>query len=318
MPTLQMVFRMSNKGVADSGDYLTGAAHPAVFEGAHIQADRMAAMAHALTVDHLPPVVRMKVVEDDSSLPGRDYFDGAARQELFTTPSAIARVHRTSRYEYRMVVSAEESVDLGGRPLTYHWKILRGDEKLIEIKPRNDSGSVVELVVPMHGKVPITPGAKLQSSRVDIGCFVHNGDHYSAPGFVTFYSLANQRRHYHPNRKPAWITYGSADEYVDPMVDAGKSWKDTYEYDDAGELIGWTRERGDATESFTHDGALIASRDDKGRALTARTVTYAAEQRGPQELPSIAQHAGDELLHYEYASPEDKIGRVVRREKIAD
>jgi tetratricopeptide (TPR) repeat protein len=316
MPALQMVFRMTNKPVAAPEDYLTGAAHPTVFDGGNLQAEKMVALAHDLKADDLPPLVRMKVVEDDNSVVGKDYFDVGPRQELVTTPSAIARVHRTSRYKYRMVISAEESVDLNGRPLTYHWKLLRGDDALVKIKPLNESGSVVELVVPFHDKRPIAEGSPLVSNRVDIGCFVHNGVYYSAPGFVSFFTLANERRSYYEDETPQFIQYNMGGDYVDPMIDVPKAWKDNYKYDGT-TLLGWVRERDGSKESFTPDGALIVSRDEKGRALTARTVKYVAERKAEGDAPTLVQQPGDEILHYKYGSPAEKVGIIERREKVA-
>lgn len=315
MPTLQMIFRASSKLVAEPKDYLTGVAHPTVFDGANLQPDKMAAMAHELQADNLPPLVRLKVVEDDLAVVGKDYFDVGPRQELVTTPSAIARVHRTSKYKYRMVVSAEESVDLDGHPLTYHWKLLRGDDALVKIKPLNESGSVVELTVAFHDKLLIGKKLGLACNRVDIGCFVHNGKHYSAPGFVSFFTLANERRSYYDDETPQSIEYHIGGDYVDPMIDVPKAWKDTYVYD--GEtLVGWTREREGSKESFTSDGALIISRDDQGRALTARTVKYVAERKAEGEAPTLVQQPGDELLHYKYGTPAEKVGVIERREKV--
>jgi hypothetical protein len=315
MPTLQMIFRMSNKPVVEPEDYLTGAAHPTVFEGSYLQPAKMVAFAHELTADTLPPLVRMKVVEDDDSVVGKDYFDVGPRQELFTTPSAIARVHRTSKYRYRMVVSAEESVDLNGRPLTFHWKRLRGDDSLVKITPLNASGSIAEIVVPFHDKRPIAPGSKLVSNRVDVGCFVHNGKHFSAPGFVTFYTLANERRAYYEDETPQSIEYNLGGDYTDPMIDVPKDWKDTYHYDGK-QLLGWTREREAGKEDFTVDGALIVARDDRGRPLTARTVRYAAVRKSDSQVPVLEQQPADELLHYQYSSPEAKVGTIARREKV--
>lgn len=313
MPTLQMIFRRTNANVPAEEDYLTGAAHPTVFQGEHLRPAAMVAMAHNLTVDNLPPLVRMKVLEDDPSVPGVDYFDIGPRQELFTTPSAVARVHRTANYKYRMVVSAEESVDLTGKPLTYHWKLLRGDDSLVEIKPLNESGSIVELIVPFHAKRPIGHGSGLVSNRVDIGCFVSNGKYYSAPGFVTFFTLANERRTYYSDLKPQTMKYSLDSDYVDPMIDVSKAWTDTYHYHKK-QLIGWTRERGDARESFTADGALVISRDERDRPLTARTVKYIAQRKDGAAVPLLEQQLGNELLHYEYTSPEDKRGAIARRE----
>jgi len=319
MPTIQLIARYTHDNLEKPEDYLTGKAHPTVFNAGGFSADRMAESAHALTKETVPPLVKLNVVEDDDSQVGRDYFDIGPRQELFTTPCAIARVHRTTNYKYRMVVSAEESADLNGRDLTYHWKVLRGDADRIEINPLNEAGSVVELLVPFHPKQEIGHGSTLQSSRVDIGCFVNNGLFYSAPAFVTFYSLPNERRGYRADEKVAFVEYkdpASGGDYADPMIDVPKNWKDVYLYDDDGNLIGWTRQRDGAKEHFTADGAIILERDKFGRAKRAQTVRYKAERHSAKEPPVLQQVPGDEILHYAYASPDERRGRVVRRERV--
>ena len=54
------------------------------------RAGAMATMAHEMTLENIPPVVLLEVVEEDQAVAGRDYF-GAAGEQLFDTPSAIAR-----------------------------------------------------------------------------------------------------------------------------------------------------------------------------------------------------------------------------------
>ena len=180
MAAVQMIFRSSNKNVMTTENYLTGVAHPTVFDGKQINEEIMVKMAHSMTTDALPPMVQLKVVEEDESVPGRDYFDVGARERLFDTPCAIARVVKSTKYARRMVVSAEASKDLDGKPLTYHWVLLRGDPERVRVKKLNDAGSQAELVVDYHSRRPIAPGSDMTSDRVDIGVFVHNGQYYSA------------------------------------------------------------------------------------------------------------------------------------------
>jgi len=142
------------------------------------------------------------------------------------------------------------------------------------------------------------------------------GTYYSAPGFVSIFTLANERRGYYANETPQFVQYNIGGDYVDPMIDVPKAWKDNYKYDGA-TLLGWERERDGTKESFTPDGALIVSRDEKGRALTARTVRYIAERKAEGEAPTLVQQLGDELLHYKYGSPAEKVGIIERREKVA-
>jgi len=92
--------------------------------------------------------------------------------------------------------------------LKHHWVVLRGDEERIQITPQNESGSVVEIAVSYHGRRPVAAGSKLESNRVDIGAFVHNGKYYSAPAFVTFFSLDHESRTYDNDGRPIEIGYG--------------------------------------------------------------------------------------------------------------
>lgn len=327
MPTVQMILRTCYKPVATPADYLTGSAHPTVFEGSQLDLLKMVQLAHELTREMLPPVVQLKAVEEDQGVVGRDYLDiprprsgpaaaaepgkapgsGAEprppaeagdRERLLDLPCVIARVFRTTRYVRRMVVSAEASKDLNKRPLTYHWAVLRGDAEQIKINKLNPAGSVVELLVPYHPRRPIAPGHALESNRVDIGVFVHNGTYYSAPAFVTHYYLDNEKREYDQQHRILSVDYNDpqvSKNYVEPAVDLPKNWRDAYHYDAAGKLTGWTRHRGPLKEEFTAEGLLVTKTDPQGRPLEARRVTYAVQQHADRP-PTLQEVLTDELV----------------------
>ena len=107
-----------------------------------------------------------------------------------------------------MVVSAEGSGDVNDRPLSYHWVVLRGDSAKITIKPTNKTGSAVDITVAYQPRQPIAPGSNMESNRVDIGLFVHNGAYYSAPAFICFFTLDDEARTYDPAGRPLEIGYG--------------------------------------------------------------------------------------------------------------
>ena len=160
MPALQMIFRMSNRQVAKPDDYLTGKAHPTAFEGSQVDAEKMVSLAHGIQPEVLPPMVQLKVLEEDRAVVGRDYFDVGPREQLFDTPCAIARIVKSSKYEHRMVVGAEGSKDIRDKPLTYHWAVLRGDEARIRINKLNAEGSKVELIVALSRAAPDRAGKR--------------------------------------------------------------------------------------------------------------------------------------------------------------
>lgn len=308
-----MIFRSSNKNVKTADDYLTGTAHPSVFEGGNVDVLKMVKAAHDMRRNAVLPLVQLRVVEEDKPVLGVDYFDADDRSERqFDTSAAIARVLRSTKYVRRLAVSAEGSRDLNKRPLTWRWVVLRGNDKIIKIKPLNKAGSVAELTVSYFERRPILPGSKMESNRVDVGVFVHNGKHYSAPGFVTFFSLDNQKRTYADDKRILCVDYAdktTGGNYVDPLVDMKKDWRDEYHYDKKGRLTGWTRRRGREAQEFAAAGALVLTKDKQGRPLTARTVRYVPKARKGQ-APVLEQQSGDKVLRFEYASDEDRSGRV--------
>ncbi|MCZ7648238.1 MAG: hypothetical protein M5U26_23765 [Planctomycetota bacterium] len=207
MPTLQMLLRRTNKHIKDDAEYLSGKAHPTVFEGAWVDPLAMVKLAHELTLETLPPLVQLKVLEESEPKPWIDYFDPHPSERLAETPCAIGRVFRGPARERRMVVSAAESRDLNGKPLTFRWVVLRGDAEAIRIAPRNEAGSEVELVVPHHPRRPSAGPGSIESSRVDIGVFAHNGAYWSAPAFVTFFALDQELRAYDAQGRVLEIGY---------------------------------------------------------------------------------------------------------------
>jgi hypothetical protein len=223
MPTVQMILRINLKqpGVAnphkdDIRDfYLSGKAHPTVFEGGSVDERKMAEMAHDIEPGTIPPLVQLKVVREDQPVAGRDFFDPAPTTErLADTPCVIARIFRGSAYTRRIVVSAEGSIDVNSRPLTYHWAVLRGDAGKIKIIPIKPDGSVVEIVAAYPERRPVAPGSAIESNRVDIGAFVHNGAYFSAPAFATFFALDNEARAYDESGKVLEIGYGMGEAGV--------------------------------------------------------------------------------------------------------
>ncbi len=282
MPTVQMIFRMSNKQVAKPEDYLTGKAHPPVFEGGQLDAVKMVKMAHGIKPDSLPPLCLIEVVEEEEGRVGRDYFDIGPREKLFDTACAVARIVKSSKYQRRMVLSAEKSRDAKQKPLTYHWKVLRGDAERIQIKPLNEAGSKVELLVPYHSRQAIGEGSSMESNRVDIGVFVHNGDYYSPPAFVSLFSLDNELRTYDDKQRIQSVDYLAESvrgNYVDPFLDFPKDWRDEYHYDAEGTLMGWTRTRADSTEEFTAEGQLILEPAENGHPAKTAKVRYVPERK---------------------------------------
>jgi len=195
MPTLQLIFRQSQKGIQGESDYLTGRAHPTAFDGDKVDPMRMVKMAHGITADRLPPLAVLKVVEESPSTAGVDYFHERQPERFVDTPAAVARVFRGIRPEYTITLSAEGSGDVNNRPLSWKWVVLRGDAEAIDIEPLNAANNRVRITVPWRNEPMTAPGdAKIEHRRVDIACFVDNGAYHSPPAFFTLYFPDNQGR----------------------------------------------------------------------------------------------------------------------------
>ncbi len=316
MPTIQMIFRYCQKTVNKPEDYLKGTTHPTVFDKSTIDAMKMIEMANAMKTNCLPPVVQMKVVEEDKAVSGKDFFDPNPSQTLFDTPCAIARVMRSHKYEFRIVISAEDSKDLTGKSLTWSWVVLRGDKNKIKINKLNKEGSVAELIVQYQTSKPITPDSKLESPRVDIGVFVNNGEYYSAPGFVTFFFLNNEKRQYDDENKIVSIDYGAQkDNYVDPMISIKKNWKDEYQYDKQGKIVGWKRIRGADIQEFTAEGGLLVERDRIGRPLSARKVNYTLSNNKRDQSSQLKQENSDLVLYYWYTNELSTKAEIITKQE---
>lgn len=214
MPTVQMILRMNYGEVKKEEDYLTAAAHPTVFDGTRLNMAKMVEMAHAITLETIPPFVQLRVIEDRPARAGRDYFDAAPSEMLADSPFVIARIFRSTDRVRRIVLSAEGSGDINHRPLTCRWVVVRGDPEQVKIEPLNAAGNRVAIEVPYHPWAPIAPGSPWGSNRVDIGVVVHNRAYYSAPAFVTDFTLDSEGRTYGEDGRILEVGYGMTESFL--------------------------------------------------------------------------------------------------------
>jgi hypothetical protein len=257
MPTLQQIFRRSNRNVEDDEDYFTGKAHPTVFKAEHLDPETMIRRAHELRPDSLPPLAQFKVTKEDMPIIGQDFFDFRPHQRLFDTPCASARVYKSTASSLRFTLDAGSSRDLAGRPLSYR---------------------------------PVLPDSPMESNRVDIGLFVGNADHWSAPAFFSVYFPDNQKRVYDDRGRILSVDY-SLGNYVDPLIDTPREWQDQYRYEDNGSLLGWTRYR-DAKvgeQEFTSDGLLVVAKNKDGSPAETTSVRYLVRKSKGDRLVLIQE-----------------------------
>lgn len=261
VPTVQMIFRRSLQNVRSRADYLSGAAHPAAFEGYEINPARMVSLANSIKVGDIPPRVVLRVTAEDLGTEGRDFFGQGLSEQLFDTPSAIARIWRAARYSRTMQVSAAATTDPAGRPLTFEWRLLQGDPERVRVEPAED-GRSARITLDWQEPFRISEDNPLTSSRVDIGVFANNGAHDSAPAIISWYFPPEEARSYTAGPEGAMhvtsIDYAARPAaYADPMLIPRVDWRDDYHYAPDGSLTGWTRTRGARTDDYTADGARI-------------------------------------------------------------
>jgi hypothetical protein len=313
-PTLQMIFRATQKTVKKPEDYLTGAAHPVVFDVANLDVEAMVKLAHALKPEDAPPLVALRTLKDAQPVAGVDYFD-TRPEGLFDTPFCIARVVRGLARQRSMTVEAK-ATSASQDDVKYVWSVLQGDPKKITIKPLNEAASQVEISVDYHGtyRPAGTDGTplSLMSSRVDIGCFVKKGAYYSAPSFVSLYYLPNEERVYRDDGQILSVDYTNASHrYADPVLTLQKGWKDLYEYDEQGRLTGWYRTRSTGQpERFTSRGHKVVSTDKQNRPVKACAVEYMPRQTpgGDALPPTLTCVEKPEFITYTYTGDADRVG----------
>lgn len=275
-PTVQMIMRRNLSDISDRDDYLSGRAHPSAFYGPMLRPGRMVEQAALLQKDEVPPLVRLRVVEEDfSEIAGLAGWN----ERLVDTPAAIGRLWRSFAWEREMVVTTDDTIPPNALPLKFEWKLLRGDTDLVKIEPLDTDGRSARIRVkwhePWNEPGPGKKGAVNRIvSRVDIGVFANNGVHDSAPSFVSIDFPGHQRRQYTTltdgGRRLLSIDYDARgrSSYFDPLLYWTAAWSDKARYDKNGTLMGWYR-----TGSKEETALFIPTEEDGGRALHEITKT---------------------------------------------
>ena len=277
-PLVQKVIR---EGMAPEGGYRAGAAHPSVFDGGRIDLDRLVDIAQRQSAATLPPMVRLRVLWESGSEPGRTRFAGGLSETLFDTPSAIARIHRRTARWMELRISAAATRDPNGRPLRFAWRVLRGDPARISIEPDGEGARVATLRVAWHDPYPVPGDPERSTHRVDIGVFAHNGAEWSAPAFVSIAYPPLERRRYARDGRVLEIAYPGLDAagHADPRLFPRQGWVDRYRYGADAAPLGWTRRRGDEVTRYTPAGLRVVAEDRRGRVVASEPVRYALEKQ---------------------------------------
>ena len=218
------------------------------------------------------------------------------------------------------------------------WKLLQGDEKKVRVLPKTEDGSEVELEVDYHTAFDVTlaDGTKHKTSRVDLGCFLVNSNGVaSVPAIVSVCFLPNETREYDKDGKLVSIDYTKRQiEGYCPNLCPKGDWKDSFHWNEDGQLLGWTRtcmdERGRiSTNEFTREGLVVYARDALGRPKNAHrslrsewmqwlTPTNMTDEMKLQYAVSFGQHYDNSdgdmdqtslVWRYEYENDTDRFGK---------
>ncbi len=299
-PTLQALYRLGyvRAGPGRPDLYLTGLAHPTVFDAWDLDLSRAVAAAAALAPDTIPPAVALRVIEEDMPDPAADPVAALLGEALHDGPHAVARVWRSLARTRSMTVAAE-AVDPNGRDLTFEWRLLRGDPGAVRIAPAPD-GRSARIEVDLHPARPPSADAP-PSARVDIGVFALNGAALGMPGMISILMPAHEARTYEdgPGEGPFPVAVTRSPDRpavrFDPLV-----WP----------RVPWTERRGGAAdgprvyelpagiggaEGSATRGAMTLRIDGAGRAvagpdgpITPPAPLRHALVRGADGLPAVA------------------------------
>lgn len=241
--TMQLLLRRNLKG---KPDYLSPAAHPTAFSAELLDGESLLRDANALTPEALPPVLQIRVRQESMPRAGIDYFDAVTGEAIADSPLCVTRIIRGSALTRKITLEA-----LSSEPgVTYTWFAVNALPGKTAIRKLTASGSLTTLSADWHG-VYDKDGTPIR--RVDFACVARRKDGTcSAPAFVSFRYLGNERRTYSDTGRILAIDYTAAGDgsvYEDPALSAFKNWRDTYHYTDSGRLTGWTRTSGTGAET---------------------------------------------------------------------
>lgn len=223
-PTLQSIFRRSNRMVQTAEDYFTGKAHPPVFDGAQIDEEKMVRTAHDMTPAKIPPLVLLRVIEESKIEPGKNFFELASPHpwQLSDTPVSIARILRGNEDEHVMLVGFEKTMNLVKAPLQMRGAVLQGDTRFVRIESQ-PGGDVMRLRI--RWAPPVITATGLRSHRIDIGVFADNGSSVSTPAIISFYMLPNEMHFYDEKGRVSEIHYQTHNpDYGLPAADTDPRW----------------------------------------------------------------------------------------------
>ncbi len=310
MSAVQMILRRNLKGISDDNQYLSAKAHPIVFSADQLQLEKMIDHANKLELGDYPGLPLLKIISENKPAAGIDNFVGQMPEPLFTTPSSIARVIRSSAYRKTLSIDMSASRSDQKSDVSFKWVVLRGNREKIAIENGSD-GEKAEISIAWHTRSDLTVNGHY-AGRVEIAIFADNGKELSAPAILNFYYPPYQKREYDGKGNLLSIDHQEPEgSYSDPQLFVKRDWKDTFKYDGNNRLIGWTRFANGKETEFTYHGAKIISKDNQGRALKAEQIglLYNRNKKGRMV---IEEEPLGRFLNYQYQDNKDLRGLLIK------
>ena len=286
-PFLNWMLRRCKPGVKDEATYLSPAKHLAVWSASDFDLPALAEVARTVTSNHVPLVTALQPIFGEFSMnplepaqPVVDYPD--PRPELtFATPCGIGIVLRAveRRRKFRFAAYAGRPGDpsvnfkwvvMSTRPAAWAARIGRIHEQA-NLSPEKGYGEVV------------LDWQAIQD-RLDVAVFARVGKGpYGPPSIISFYKVPNEVRTYDKEGRIDKIEYAQA-ELLIPELFQNKQWSDSYEVDDFGRVVGFSRKRYGQVinpERFSMRGEYIVEAHPSGLPKVARKVRYFTSPSDP-------------------------------------
>ncbi|MCB1225258.1 MAG: hypothetical protein KDK99_05550 [Verrucomicrobiales bacterium] len=225
MPTVQAILRRTSHLVKEEKDYLSGRAHPDVFDSAWLNEKEMVLMANRMAPGAIPPVALFEIAEETEFEENAHFFEAAKPLpwKLGTTPVSASRLYRGNSRRIQFVVSTGKSGDIQGRPVKVQWVVLQGNPEWISLETAREK-PVIRLNVRWHPGLE-EPASGIASHRVDLALFASNGVSISAPSILSISMLPNEMRFYDAEGRLSEIYYAAHNPSLGlPVTDTDRRW----------------------------------------------------------------------------------------------
>jgi len=285
--TVQAVMRRTLLEVNSTDAYVSPIAHRPVIDRKSLRPVAAVSYASSLVPDTLPPLVTLAVESDFTARPGVDYLARNLGEVIFTTPMAVARAWRSFDHDRRVTLRADAAPLPSGRTAPqFHWVLLQGDPERVNIRPRDDTGRVVDIDLSWHDRFAVQPGQPMLTPRVDIAVIADAGGAQSAPAVFSVLFPAHQARIYRDGpagrqllQNLQYTHPSEPQDYADPLIWPSAPWKDELVWDSDGRLQAIRR-------TVSDEGTGILRRSADGWEAEGRILNHLAQkaQNGGLEL----------------------------------